>query len=95
MVLCKNNTFVLEEEEMACGCGTPQKGGTAIVDKVRSKGMADQLMPTAYELTCQECDGTFTMATYVAQCPNCQMVYGVTPCSADDSQNIKAATINY
>lgn len=95
MIIYKDNTFVLEEERMACGCGTPQKGGTAIVDKVRLKGMADALMPEAHDLTCEACQGTFTMTTYVATCPNCQMVYGVTPCSADNRANIKAAAVNY
>lgn len=80
---------------MACGCGTPQKGGTAIVDKVRGKGMADSLMPQAYILTCSACTATFTMSTYVDKCPNCEMVYGVTPCSAGDVNNIKPAEINY
>ncbi|MGL4971982.1 MAG: hypothetical protein ACRC6H_02460 [Culicoidibacterales bacterium] len=80
---------------MACGCGTPQKGGKAIVDKVRLKGMDAAQMPKAHELTCQACATEFTMVTYVDQCPNCQMVYGVTPCSADQVENIKPAAVNY
>ncbi|MGL5296673.1 MAG: hypothetical protein ACRDAO_07000 [Culicoidibacterales bacterium] len=80
---------------MGCGCGTSQKGGTAIVDKVRMKGMADELMPTAYELACVQCNESFIMETYVATCPNCEMVYGVTPCSASDVTNIKPAAIRY
>lgn len=80
---------------MACGCGTSAKNGQAIVDKVRSKGMADMPMPTAHELTCTACNTAFTMVNYVDTCPNCQMVYGVTPCSAADAANIKPAAVNY
>ena len=35
------------------------------------------------------------MKTHVDKCPTCNMVYGVTPCSSHDKNNIKIADINY
>ena len=32
---------------------------------------------------------------FEASCPECDMVYGVTPCSADNPANVKAAGIGF
>lgn len=38
---------------------------------------------------------TYTKLKLVDQCPNCNMTYAVTPCSADDHQYIVPAGLNY
>ena len=43
-----------------------------------------QPMPFPLEITCHECEHTFQMVNFEATCPECGMVYGVTPCSADN-----------
>jgi len=35
------------------------------------------------------------MENHEVKCPSCGMVYGVTPCSADEISNVQAAGINY
>ncbi len=77
---------------MSCNCSTSTAKET--VDKVRRKGISEALLPIQHQITC-ECGETFTMKTYEAKCPSCNMVYGVTPCSADSVENVKAAGINY
>lgn len=79
---------------MSCGCGTKNKDGKAIVDKVREIGKADMKLDNPKEITCS-CGEKFLMETFVSVCPNCQMTYGVTPCSQESIEYIKAAGINY
>lgn len=76
------------------GCGCTFDNGKQVVDKVRSKGMADEKMPVQHEITCV-CTTQFTMETYVAKCPVCSMTYGVTPCSCEDINKVAMADINY
>ncbi len=77
------------------GCGGNFDNGIQVVDKVRQMGFSSQPMPMPLELTCVECDETFEMITFEEKCPNCKVVYGVPPCHAFDSANIKAAGIGY
>lgn len=77
-----------------CGCGTNHNDGRSVVERVRQKGISNNLMDQAYELRCS-CGEVFTMKTFEAKCPACGMVYGVTPCSQDDANNIKEAGINF
>lgn len=79
---------------MSCGCGTHNKDGKAIVDRVREKGKAIMNLSFTHTITCS-CGEDFIMKTFVDSCPNCKMTYGVTPCSQSDKSNIKAAGINY
>lgn len=79
---------------MSCGCGTNKKDGKAVVDKVREVGRADMLLNTPHTINCS-CGTDFLMETCVSSCPNCNMTYGVTPCSQDDVANVQAAGINY
>ena len=81
---------------MSCGCGSVNKNdGKNVVDLVRSKGKDSFPLRTAHELECVNCNETFTMTTHVDKCPSCNMVYGVTPCSSHDKNNILAAEVNY
>ncbi len=87
-----------EEKIKSCsgndGCAPDLNDGKAIVDKVRQVGVKDGLLEISHILTC-ECGNEFTMVHYEEKCPSCQMVYGVTPCSSHDKDNIKAAGISY
>ena len=81
---------------MSCGCGSINKNdGKNIVDLVRSKGKESLPLRTSHDIECVNCGKTFTMTTHVDKCPTCNMVFGVTPCSSHDKNNILAADINY
>ena len=73
---------------------TEFENGQAVADKVRMKGFADKEMPTPATINCS-CGETYTKLKLVDQCPNCNMTYAVTPCSADDHQYIVPAGLNY
>jgi len=89
---------VLQEKIQSCsgndGCAPDLNDGKAVVNKVRQVGVGKGLLEVAHEVNC-ECGTTFNMVHYEEQCPKCQMVYGVTPCSSHDLNNIKPAGINY
>ncbi len=76
------------------GCSGSFENGKQVVDKVRMMGFAEQPMPVPMEISC-ECGTTFEMQNFEDKCPNCGMVYGVTPCHAFDPNNVKPAGINY
>lgn len=81
---------------MSCGCGSINKNdGKNVVDLVRSKGKDNLPLRTAHEIECVNCNEKFTMTTHVDKCPACNMVFGVTPCSSHDKNNILAADVNY
>lgn len=81
---------------MSCGCSNIDKNdGKRVVDLVRSKQKDSLALRIEHELECVNCNKTFTMTTHVDKCPHCQMVYGVTPCSSSDKNNILPAGINY
>ena len=77
------------------GCSGSFENGKQVVDKVRMMGFADQLLPMPMEVACGECDGNFEMTTFEDKCPECGMVYGVTPCHAFDPANVMAAGKGY
>lgn len=76
-------------------CSGGFDNGTQVVDKIRQMGFADQYMPMPFDINCQECGNTFEMKTFESKCPECDMVYGVTPCHAFDPDNVMAAGKNY
>lgn len=76
----------------SCGCNFTKD--TLMVDKVRVKGFSKDLLPNAFAIDC-ECGHTFEMKFHEDQCPNCDMVYGVTPCSNESVSNVQAAGVNY
>ncbi|EFF64743.1 conserved hypothetical protein [Turicibacter sanguinis PC909] len=81
-------------EMISMKCGCEFENGQAVADKVRMKGFADKEMPTPATINCS-CGETYTKLKLVDQCPNCNMTYAVTPCSADDHQYIVPAGLNY
>ena len=77
------------------GCTGPSSDGQMVVNKVRLMGFRMMPMPAPLPITCQECDHEFQMVNFESACPECGMVYGVTPCSAGDPANVKAAGIGF
>ncbi len=77
------------------GCAGSFENGKQVVDKIRIMGFADQYMPIPMNIICQECRQEFIMEQYEGKCPNCNMVYGVTPCHAFDAANVMAAGVDY
>ena len=77
------------------GCTGSFDNGKESVDKVRLMGFSEQYMQMPLDIDCTECGKTFSMETFEAKCPSCNMVYGVTPCHAFDPVNVKAAGIDY
>ena len=77
------------------GCTGPSTDGQMVVNKVRMMGFHQQPMPMPLEITCTECAHVFHMVNFESTCPECGMVYGVTPCSAHDATNVKAAGIGF
>lgn len=77
------------------GCAGPSSDGQMVANKVRQMGFNKQPMPIPMEITCTNCKASFTMHCFEAICPECEMVYAVTPCHASDPSNVKAAGIRY
>ncbi|MFA8298949.1 MAG: hypothetical protein ACEPOV_02180 [Hyphomicrobiales bacterium] len=77
------------------GCAGSFENGKQIVDKIRSMGFNDQMMPMPLEINCHGCGQLMTMDRFETHCPKCDMVHGVTPCHAFDPANIMAAGEGY
>lgn len=90
--------LTVEEKIASCagndGCAPDLMNGKAIVDKVRKVGVRTGLLEVAHIVECS-CGEKFPMIHFEEACPNCAMVYGVTPCSSANKENIKPAGINY
>ena len=89
---------VIQEKIQSCsgndGCAPDLNDGKAVVDKVRLVQVGRGMLEVAHKVEC-ECGTSFNMVHYEETCPSCDMVYGVTPCSSHDQNNIKPAGINY
>ena len=77
------------------GCTGPSTDGKAVTDKVRMMGFSRMPMPAPLKLTCVNCENSFAMTNFEGSCPECDMVYAVTPCHASDPGSVKAAGIGY
>ncbi len=75
------------------GCVGSFTSGKQVLDKVRAMGFSEGLMPMPLPITC-DCGAEITMETFETKCPNCGMVYAVTPCHAFDPDNIMKAGID-
>ncbi len=76
-------------------CSGSFESGTQVVDKVRAMGFSEQMMPMPLSIKCTGCDIEFEMDKFEGKCPECSMVFGVTPCHAFDPSNVMAAGIDY
>lgn len=79
---------------MSQGCEGSLGQGQQVIDLVRAKGYSDTKMDSAFEIDC-ECGEKFKMETFEAKCPKCGTVYGVTPCHADNIENVRSAGKDY
>ncbi|MFZ4464985.1 MAG: hypothetical protein ACOYN5_14150 [Bacteroidales bacterium] len=77
------------------GCSGSFSNGKMMADKVRQMGFNEQWMPMPFELECENCQTKFLMERFESHCPECNMVYAVTPCHAFDPVHIMAAGIGY
>ncbi len=77
------------------GCSGSFSDGKTVADKIRQMGFSDQMMPMAFDMKCENCNKTFEMDSFETHCPECDMVYAVTPCHAFDPSNVMAAGIGY
>lgn len=77
------------------GCSGTFTSGKMVANKIRQMGFDQQFMPMPFELVCENCATTFEMDKFETHCPQCDMVYAVTPCHAFDASNIMAAGIGY
>lgn len=73
------------------GCLGTFETGVQIIEKLRMMGFNQQFMPVPAIFDCKECNEEISMDTFEYKCPQCGMVYGVTPCHAFDKENIMAA----
>lgn len=80
---------------MACNGGCETANGKEAVDKLRMMGYSSSPLPQVVKMDCVECGMPIEIATCEDGCPHCCMVYGVTPCHANDPSAIRPAGINY
>jgi phage FluMu protein Com len=77
------------------GCTGSFVDGKSVVDKIRTMGFNTNVMPQAVSLNCIDCKNDFQMTHLETKCPDCGMVYGVTPCSTSKPERIQAAGKDY
>ncbi len=77
------------------GCSGAYESGKEIVDKIRMMGFNTSSLAVSLKMACTNCEAVFQMETMEAKCPQCQMVYGVTPCHSHNTSFVKAAGVNY
>ncbi len=77
------------------GCTGNFQDGKMIIDKIRMMGFNKNPIPNPITIKCIECNNEFQMTHLETKCPNCNMVYGVTPCSVSHPDRIKPSAINY
>ena len=77
------------------GCTANFADGKQIADKVRMMGFDGMSIPVPLEIRCSNCCGTFNMETMVSECPQCNMVYAVTPCHSGSPEHVMPAGIGY
>lgn len=76
------------------GCAPDLNDGLAILRKVRQVGVGNGILEVQHLIEC-ECGTTFPMVHFEEHCPQCDMVYAVTPCSSHQKDNIKPAGVGY
>lgn len=77
------------------GCSGQFQSGKDIVDKIRMMGFNANPLGVPLDITCTHCSTAFQMARMESSCPDCGMVYGVTPCHSNSAEFVQAAGINY
>jgi len=77
------------------GCSGQFQNGQQVADKVRMMGYDTVAWTVPLTLACVQCQRPFSMETMVTQCPECRMVYAVTPCHAHSVAHVRPAGIDY
>jgi len=77
------------------GCSNQFQNGQQVADKVRMMGYDGLPLAVPLMLHCDHCQRPFTMVTMVTRCPECHMVYAVTPCHAHSAAHVMPAGIDY
>ncbi len=77
------------------GCSGAYESGKQIVDKIRMMGFNKSPLAASLEISCSNCDAVFQMEFMESTCPECGMIYGVTPCHSHSSEFVKAAGVDY
>lgn len=75
------------------GCAGNFTSGMDVINKLRTMGFSTQAMPGGLIIACENCQCRFQMETFESTCPDCGMVYGITPCHAHDAAAVRAAGI--
>ena len=73
------------------GCSGRFADGKQILEKIRMMGFSGMSVPVPLEISCAGCGSVFEMFTMEATCPNCHMIYAVTPCHATRADNVMPA----
>lgn len=73
------------------GCNGNFASGADIIRKLRIMGFDTQSLPAELSITCEGCKHVFTMQTFASLCPQCGLIYGVTPCHAHDPNAVQCA----
>ncbi len=84
-----------EEDNMQERCSSYFENGKEIVDKVRMMGFSNLPTSVPLEITCANCEAGFLMMTMESVCPECNMVFAVTPCHSSSAENVMPAGIGY
>ncbi len=77
------------------GCSAAFTSGKQVVDKIRIMGFNTNPLGASLEINCSNCDTVFQMEYMESKCPDCNMVYGVTPCHSNSAEFVQAAGVNY
>lgn len=77
------------------GCSAAFTDGKQVVDKIRMMGFNTSPLPAPFEINCSNCNTGFIMELMESACPDCGMVYGVTPCHSYSADFVQAAGIKY
>jgi hypothetical protein len=73
------------------GCKGSFSSGEDIVRKLRAMGFSAQSVPSALHITCEGCNTQFALQTFESSCPECGLIYAVTPCHAHDPGAVMCA----
>jgi len=77
------------------GCSGSFSNGKQVADQIRMMGFENMPVAGPLELVCVNCQSSFEMNTMLSRCPECDMVYSVTPCHSDSVENVRPAGIGY
>lgn len=70
---------------MSCNCTF--KTDIEVINQIKEKGFDDLELATKHQINCA-CNQEFIMDKCLVVCPNCQSIYGVTPCKQADIENV-------